>query len=287
MPNNSFDQDESRGSRMLRLLDERMNEVSGARADLHISDCQPLDRESCYALINWAPGLPAPTTVEVVDFIGRTFDGKVRPVPETAKAFVDHQAILMMLAKYQPTRPINDVATMHTVVAGARYLDVEMRDTWDVAATPEGTKYLRRVTDDDVSKMVAERRSRMAVAGMAQLTVAKALTGGVSAADAGDIVRCYFQGSVYSDCEVKSLQAGNRLSVKVPGVGTVTVAREAILEIQAISKSKANEIKKKNNEYYKKAFGDPKYAGDLTNELIDEGVDSAPPSNFAQPMSKK
>lgn len=283
--NNEEAQD--RFSRMMAQVDERLSEVAGERADLYISDVQPLDRDSCYVLLNYATGLPSPTTANVVDFVARQFGGKVRPVLETARDYSDHSAVLLMLAKYQPTRPIDDVAGMHTVVAGARYLDVEMKATWDVAVTPEGTKYLRRVSDDDVSRMVADRRQRMAVAGVAELTVAKALGGGASRADVGDVVRCYWQGSIYSDCEVKSVQAQNRLSVKIPNVGTVTIAREAVCEVQAISKQRAGQIKSKNAEYYKKAFPDAGYATQLTKELIDEGQDSLPSSLYAPPSSKK
>jgi hypothetical protein len=275
-----------RFSRMMTKADAKLNEVYGGRADLYISDVQPLDRDSCYALVNYAQGLPSPTSEAVVEFIGAKFSGKVRPVLETAKAFVDHNAVLVMLAKYQPTRRIDDVAQMHTVIAGARYLDVEMKDTWDVAVTPEGTKYLRRVNDDDVSKMVAERRARMTVtAGVTELTVAKALGSGASTAETGDIVRLYHQGSIYSDCEVKNVQADNRLSVKIPNVGTFTVAREAIVEVQAISKGKAGAMKSKLAEYYKKALPDSGYAKDLTRELIDEGTDALPNSHWPKPGS--
>lgn len=285
---NSYDytpETEDRRNRMMAKLDEQLNEVYGGRADLFISDVQPLDKDSCFALINYAQGLQAPTTAQVVEFIGNQFGGKVRPVLETARSFVDHNSVLVMLAKYQPTRKIEEVSAMHTIIAGARYLDVEMKDTWDVATTPEGTKYLRRVNDDDVSKMVAERKQRMAVAGVAELTVAKAVGSGVSTADTGDIVRCYYQGSVYADCEVKSVTGGNRLTVKIPNVGVVTVAREAIVEVQAISKGKAGKMKSKLSEYYKKALPDAKYAGQLTNELIDEGTDALPDTHWPQPGS--
>lgn len=285
---NTYDntpESEDRHSRMMAKIDEQLNEAYGGRADLFISDVQSLDRDSCYALINYAQGLPAPTTDHVVEFIGREFGGKVRPVLETARSFVDHNSVLVMLAKYQPTRKIDDVANMHSVIAGARYLDVEMKDTWDVSTTPDGVKYLRRVNDDDVSRMVSERKQRMAVAGVAELTVAKALGSGACNADTGDIVRCYYQGSVYSDCEVKSVQADNRLTIKIPNVGNVTVAREAIVEVQAISKGKAGELKSKLSEYYKKALPDAGYAKDLTRELVDEGTDSMPDSHWAQPSS--
>lgn len=279
---------EDRLSRMMAKVDEQLNEAYGQRADLFISDVQALDSDSCYALINYAQGLPAPTTAAVIEFVGREFDGKVRPVLETARNFVDHNAVLVMLAKYRPTRKFDDVAEMHTIVAGARYLDVEMKQTWDVAVSPEGVKYLRRCNDDDVSKMVSERRQRMsATAGVAELTVARAVGSGVSTAGEGDIVRLYWEGSIYSDCEVKSVQKDNRLSVKIPKVGSVTVARESIVEIQAISKGKAADMKSKLKSYWGKALPDAGYAKDLTNELIDEGSDSAPESHWTMPAAQE
>ena len=123
-------------------------------------------------------------------------------------------------------------------------------------------------------------------AGAAELTVAKALGSGSSTAAAGDVVRCYHQGSIFSDCEVKSVQADNRLSVKIPNVGTFTVAREAIVEVQAISKGKAGQMKSKLAEYYKKALPDAGYAQDLTSKLIDEGSDALPNSYWAKPTTK-
>lgn len=277
-----YDDPQDRFSRMMAAVDERLSETHGERADIYVADVQPLDKDSCYALLSYANGLPAPTTANVVDFVGRQFGGKVRPVLETARNFVDHNAVLIMLAKYQPSRPIEDTAGMHTIIAGARYLDVELKATWDVAVTPEGTKYLRRVSDDDVSSMVAERKQRMAVAGVAELTVAKALGGGASSADTGDVVRCYWQGSVYSDCEIKSVQGGNRLSVKIPNVGTVTVAREAVIEVQAISKQKAGQMKSKLADYYRQAMPEKDYANQLTDQLLNEGADSLPPGHWSK-----
>lgn len=278
---------EDRYSRMVAKIDAQLNETHGQRADLFISDVQSLDRDSCYALINYAEGLPAPTTANVIEFVGHQFNGSVRPVLETARNFADHNAVLVMLAKYQPTRKIDDVAEMHTIIAGARYLDVSMRDTWDVAVTPEGVKYLRRCNDDDVSKMVAERRQRMNVtAGVAELTVAKAVGSGVSTASEGDTVRLYWQGSIFSDCEVKSVHKDNRLSVKIPHVGSVTVDRHAIVEVQAISKGKAAELKSKLKSYWKDALPDAGYAKQLTDSLIDEGQDTAPESHWTMPSAK-
>lgn len=85
--NNSSQEAADRFSRMMTKADARLNEVFGGRADLYISDVQPLDRDSCYALINYAQGLPSPTSESVIEFIGAKFKGSVRPVLETAKAF--------------------------------------------------------------------------------------------------------------------------------------------------------------------------------------------------------
>ena len=272
-----------RMDRIMRHLDQKLYATHGSRADLYISDTQELDRDSCYAMLRYAEGLPCPTTAEVVDFIGRNFGGKIRPIMETCRNFSDHNSVLLMLAKHQPTRKLDDVKDMHTVVAGARYLDVEMRDTWDVAVMPDGTKFLRRCGDDDVLKMVADRRQRMQVsAGTAELTIARALGAGTSTADVGDIVRVYHQGNLYSDCEIKTAQA-NRLSVRIPNVGTVTLAREAVVEVQAISKDRASKMKNQLEDYYRKVFPDPKYAEQLTQKLTDEGHEPAMPSYWTKP----
>ncbi len=278
---------QSRLNRMHSALDARLQEVSGERADLYISDVLPLDPSTCYAMINYGAGLPPVTTANLVDFIGRSFDGKVRPVLETAKHYPDHNAVAVMLATYQPTRPLSDCATMHAVVAGARYLDVEMRDTWDVAVNPEGVKFLRRTADDDVSKMVADRKQRIAQAGVKQFALANALGAGVTMADTGDTIRCYWQGSVYSDCTVKNVLDAGRLTVQIPSVGNVTVAREAVVEIQASAKKNMGQMKSKLAEYYKKALPDKKYASELTKELVDEGKDDSMPSYWTKPSSSK
>jgi len=283
----NYNSSEARLNRMMVALGERLEKDYGCRADMYISDVSRLDNDSCYAMLSYAPGLPVPTTEQVIDFIGAQFNGKVRPVLETAKAFPDHSSVLLMLAKYQQTRKIDDVTAMIPVVAGARYLDVEMKDTWDVMVTPDGKKYLRRCSDDDVSGMVADRKQRMDVtAGVAEFTIARAVGSGSVHADVGDTVRCYWQGSVYPDCEVKSVTAGGtRLSVNIPNIGSVTVAREAVVEVQAISKDRANQMKNKLAEYYKKALPDAGYAKELTDELVDEGSSALPNSHWAKPGS--
>lgn len=272
-----------RFSSLANAIETRLNEVSGKRADMYISDVMPLDRDTCFALVSYAETLTAPTTADVVEFVGREFGGKVRPVLETAQLYPAHAALKIMLARFAPTRPITDVAEMATVVAGARYLDVELRDTWDVQVGPEGQKFLKRVSDDDVAAMVKERQARLGAPSTAgTLTIAGALGAGVGIAEAGDIVRCFYQGSVYPDCTVKKTLADNQLSVQIPNVGPVTVAREAV-EIQAISKQKAGQLKSKLSEYYQKAYPDKQYAKDLTKELADEGAEGVPPSFYAVP----
>jgi hypothetical protein len=272
-----------RFSSLASAIETRMNEVSGKRADLYISDVMPLDRDACFALVSYAETLQAPTTADVVEFLGREFDGKVRPVLETAELFPDHAALKIMLARNAPTRPINDVAAMATVVAGARYLDVDLRDTWDVRVGQDGQKYLQRVSDDDVSAMVRDRQARLGAHSTAGvLTIAKALGAGVSTAEVGDTVRCFYQGYVYPDCTVEKVMADHKLSVKIPKIGPVTVAREAV-EIQAISKQKAGQLKSKLSEYYQKALPDKQYAKELTKELADEGQEGVPPSFYAVP----
>ena len=266
---------------MTAAIDERLNDVAGSRADLFISDSLALDQDTVYAMLTYAAGLPAPTSSDIVEFVGREFEGRVTPVLATARHFVDHNSICVMLAKYAPSRPLQDSAAMHTVVAGARYLDVEMRDTWDVSTSPDGQKFLRRTSDDDVAKMVADRKIRMADAGTQYLTVANALGAGLTMADVGDIVRCYHAGSVYSDCEIKSVVAHNRLSVKIPHVGVMTIDRAQVVEVQCASKAKTGEMKKKLAEYFKKALPDAKYASELCKETTLDQTTNEGPSHWA------
>jgi hypothetical protein len=272
-----------RNGSLFNAIERRMNEVTGRRADMYVSDVMALDRDACFALLSFAEMQAPPTTADVIDFVSREFGGKIRPVLETAALYPEHAAIKLMLARYAPTRPLDDTAEMVTVVAGARYLDVDMRDTWDVQAGPDGKKFLRRVSDDDVAEVVRARQARMGAPSTAGvLTVATALGAGVSTAETGDIVRCFFQGNMYPDCTVQKALAGNKLSVQIPHVGVVTVAREAV-EIQAISKQKAGQLKGKLSEYYQKAFPDKQYAKELTKDLADEGQDAMPPSFYAVP----
>ena len=283
----NYQDNEDRFSRMTAAIDERLNDVAGTRADVFISDVYPLDSEACYAMLSYAEGLPPITATDIVDFVGREFSGRAVPVLASARHFVDHNAVCLMIAKYTPTRPVADTAGMHTVVAGARYLDVEMKDTWDVATGPDGQKFLRRMADDDVVKMVAERKQNMAHAGHATLSIANALGAGVIEASDGDTVRVYWQGSVYADCEVKGSLAGNKLSVKVPKVGTITIDRNAVVEVQAVSKKSASEMKNKLSQYYKKALPDAKYASELTKDMTLDQVTDEGPSHWAPGADKK
>ncbi len=273
---------QERSSRMAVAIEAAFEAELGHRPDLFVSDVLSLDKDSAFVAISHSEACPTPTAEDVAAYVQSEFEDKLTPVMTTAKYNPDTCTVVVLVASNAETRPIEAVANMHTVLAGHRYLDTQMKDTWEVISSPDGQKYLRRVADDDVVSMLKDRRDRIASAGKFA-SIASMLSSG--SAKVGDMVRVYHRGEMYPDCTVKAAN-GDKLTVQIPNVGSTQVCKYAVV-MQALGGVHSAEIKKETSDYYKKAYPDAKYAKELTKELINDRKGIDPAAKFMQPRTKK
>lgn len=255
----------SRTSEMLASLRSKIDKTVGHRGDLHIEDSSKIDGDSVYAMIRYSPDFGVPSTEDLVAFVGAEFGGSIRPVLESAVRTQKDDTVLMILSRNMLTRPFEEAQEMVPVTAGAVYMDRALRDTWSVEHGSDGTPFLKRICDDDIGQIVADRRRRMTTAGQKRMSISAALNNCVPHANEGDVVRVFWNGMPVSGCLVMAVGA-NDLTLQVPNCGQVAVAKSSVMKIEETSPKKLKEMKKQLEEYYKKAYGNPEYAEELTDE---------------------
>jgi hypothetical protein len=247
--------------RMLANLDKKMSKTVGHRGDMHIADFLKLDKDSGRMLVGYDAGLGPVGGSDVTAFVARQFVGQVVPMMETAKLHRDAAAVEVVVRRTVPTRKFEDRAAMHAV-ASTLFLDQELGDTWEVKSHTDGTKYLARVSKDDISAIVAERRRRMSVQA-STATFSNALSAGIPNLNNGDTVRFYADSQLH---EGKVRSVGNEVTIQAD-TGSYTVSPEAVVEILQVSPQTKGEIQSYLGEYFADAYGFEDYAGHLTNKL--------------------
>lgn len=247
--------------RMLKKLDQKMSKTVGHRGDVHIADFMKLDKDSGRMLVGYDMGLGPISGSDVTAFVARQFQGEVVPVMETARLHRDAGAVEVIVRRTVPTRKFTDRKAMHAV-ASTLFLDQELGDTWEVKSHADGTKYLARVSKDDISSIVAERRRRMSVQA-STATFANALSSGIPNLNNGDTVRFYADSQLH---EGKVRSVGNEVTI-MADTGSYTVSPEAVVEILQVSPQTDREIQSYLGEYFSDAYGFEDYAGNLTRKL--------------------
>lgn len=247
--------------RMLKKLDAKMAKQIGHRGDMHIGDFSGISKNAGRLLIGYDRALGPVVGSDVTAFVARQFEGRLVPMMETAKLHRPEGAVEVVVHRTVPTRRIED-STRMLAVASTLFLDQELGDQWEVKSHADGTKYLSRVANDNISAIVAERRRRMAIHA-STVTFANALSAGVPNLSKGDEIRFYADSQLHVG---KVKQVGAEVTVAAES-GSYTIAPEAVVEILQVSEATTNEIKSYLGDYFKDAYGFDNYADELTRDL--------------------
>jgi len=247
--------------RMLRNLEARMEKAVGHRGDLFIADFRRVDEDAGHLLLGYEKTIGPVGSTDVTSFVSRQFQGLVRPIMETAKQHRAEGAVSLLIHRSVPTRKIEDRRSM-LAVSNTHFLDQQLGDTWEVRSQADGTKYLARLSTDDITNIVAERRRRMTIRA-STVTFANTLSAGVPNISLGDQVR-FYDGGQLLDGKVTGVGTDVRITA---AAGNYTVAPEAVVEILQASPETRDSIKGYLNEYFADAYGFENYAGELTDRL--------------------
>ena len=249
--------------RMLEAFDRKMDKAVGCRGDMHIADFKQIDPNSGHLLIGYAQHLGPITSRDVTAFVARAFVGQIVPLMQTASQHNAEGAVKVIISRAVPTRKIEDHNSM-LAISSTHFLDQQLGDQWEVKSHADGTKYLARVSNDNITDIVAERRRRMGANALAStVTFSNALSAGVPNLNVGDTVRFYDSGQLL-DGKIDSVGAEVVISADT---GKYNVAPEAVAEILQVSPQTTADIQGYLGEYFADAYGFEDYADQLTNEL--------------------
>jgi len=248
-------------SRMLDNLNLKMAQTVGHRGDMHVADFKSIDQNGGHLLIGYERSLGPITSQDVTAFVSRAFSGQLVPVMQTAKQYKAEGCVAVVVHRTVPTRKIEDKNNM-LAVANTMFLDQQMGDTWEVKAQPDGTKYLARISKDNIADIVGERRRRMSVHA-STVTFGNTLSAGVPNLNSGDQVRFYDSGQLL---EGRVQSVGDEVKI-IAASGTFSVAPEAVVEILQVSPETLKNIQSHLQEYFTDAYGFENYAKELTDSL--------------------
>jgi hypothetical protein len=247
---------------MLERLSAKMDKNVGHRGDIYLADFQRIDRDGGKLLVGYEKTIGPIGSNDVVAFVTRCFDGQLQPLMQTAKQYKAEGAVSLIVRRTVPTRKIEDSKGM-VALANTHFLDQALGDTWEVKAHEDGTEYLARVSHDDITAIVSERRRRMSVQASA-VTFGNTLSSGVPNISPGDEVR-FYEGGRLLDGRITRV---GEMDVSISAGGTsYTVAHEAVAEILQASPQTEEKVKSYLNDYFSEAYGFENYADQLTDKL--------------------
>jgi hypothetical protein len=249
----------ARLDRMSAKLDEKLEEVVGYRSDLHIGDFQRIDESNAKLQINYDPSLGEALSPDVTAFVLRTFEGALVPQMETAEQHGDAACVTLVVSKHMTKRPIEDIEKLTPIVADVMYIDQKLNDTWRVESLEDGTKYLMRQDEEDITAIVEERRRRMS-AGIAQASYVNKLTASGGNIGVGDIIEFYAEGQTHKGMVVSV--PGDRVKVRTQA-GVSDISSEAVLRLLEKSKITQSATDEELRQYFRDAYGFEDYAEDL------------------------
>ena len=252
--------------RLLDRLEHKINASVGHRDDLQFADARRINRNTARFMLAYSDENP-PSSSEITDFFSRKFDFKVTPFLSTAKVYDNKRCVTVVAQVLSLTREISDIKQrkMVPVIQGAVYLDVALKETWEVE-NREGNKVLVRNVKDDIMALVQARkksmldsRTQQTFASFSQADLLKYL----ALLEKGDQVRVLVDDKVV-DAEVVAVTDAE-VKVKTKG-GLKTLPRQSVVDV--VSKSQATEDEMLNDaeDYFTEAFGDPDYAKKLASK---------------------
>ena len=248
--------------RMMNRLSAKMDQAVGHRGDLHVADFKRIDQDGGRLLLGYEKTVGPIAGSDVVAFVTRNFKGLLQPLMETARQYRTEGAVSVVVKRTVPTRKIDDKAGM-LAISNTHFLDQQLGDTWEVKAQEDGTKYLARVSRDDIGAIVQERRRRMSIQA-STVTFGNTLSAGVPNLTRGDEVR-FYEGGRMLDGKVTRVGAAD-VSISAGG-SSYTVAHEAVAEILQASPQTQQNVRSYLQDYFADAYGFEQYANQLTDRL--------------------
>ena len=252
--------------RAFASLERKLEKNVGHRVDLQFNDARKINKTTAQFMISYTDDR-APTSNDLGEFFAKFSKNANKPITpymSTAKVYKSQKIVTVVGQILCQVREFADAKSrnMVPVIEGAVYLDVELKDTWEVDDR-EGNKVLVRKEKDDIMALVQARRNSMIETNPHQTFASTAkgdLMRYLRILEKGDQVRVFLNDKIV-DAEVVAVSDGE-VRVKHKS-GTETVPRTSIVDVTARNPKDNVEDQKENYEYFKEAFGDEEYAKEL------------------------
>ena len=252
--------------RAFASLERKLEKNVGHRVDLQFNDARRINKTTAQFMVSYTDERP-PTSKDLGDFFAKFSKNANKPITpymSTAKVYKTQRIVTVVGQILSQVRDFADTKTdrLVPVISGAVYLDVELKDTWEVDDR-EGNKVLVRTEKDDIMALVQARRNSMMDLNPHQTfasTTKSDLLRYLRILEKGDQVRVFLNDKIV-DAEVVAVSDGE-VRVKY-GNGTETVPRTSIVDVTARNPKDNTEKEKDDYDYFKEAFGDEEYAKNL------------------------
>lgn len=233
----------------------------GYRTDLYISDIRKHSISTASMLLTYNPNIGELSGEDIGNYFRRHYNCKVSPILATAKSH--KPGVLSVIAEVvTKKRPYHDSQKM-MAVGSAAFIDTSLDETYTVKKTNNGTKYLAKVSQDDIASIIAERNKRMAVSASSNITFDE-VTAGVAIVDKGDKVKVFYDDKILIGTITDVI--GSKVNIKTDGMGKITTEKTAILEMLKKSPAAVKKYKDSEIEFYTKMYGDEKFAKELVGK---------------------
>jgi len=141
-----------------KKLAAKLQTMSGARADMHISDSVPVTASSTKILIGFDSRLGHPTAEQITAFVSHKFQGQVDAKLETAEAIASvdgkRSGVAVVVAPLRLTKPISEKEHMTTIVANTLFLDQTIGANWEIRKNADGTEFLECLRGENVNQLL-------------------------------------------------------------------------------------------------------------------------------------
>lgn len=226
----------------------------GHRADLFLSDYEPINRKATKALIGYAENLGKPDTSEVESFVLKQFGGKVVADLTNARNKANFNVVECILKFPEQKRDYDDSKGMQTIVAGTRFMDTELGTIWETEADSDGNQFLVRNNKEDIGTIMMTRRKAMR-------SIANCVRFEQVRSEAGDL-------EFEKDDHVEAFYSNDQRQAIVASIGNdtaklrltdgkiITVAKTAILRVIAKTSKHGSEHIAFLRDFYKQFTSD-------------------------------
>jgi hypothetical protein len=246
-------------NKLLANLQSKISNSMGYRPDLSLVDTRKINKTTAHFMIEYSNN--PPNSTEVMAFFNKYFDAKISPFISTAKVYQHHKVITVVAQMFVPSRDFNDFkrGSFKPVIANALYLDVELREPWEVQ-TRDGKKVLVKQNHEDISAIVEARKMVMLNQSSQHKTFANVanIHRFIKFMKKGDVVKFF---DVDTDRLVEgevSAVNGPQLIVKADGK-SYNIQDSCVLEVVHAAKQELSDEMK----YFEQAYGDKEYAKKL------------------------